>query len=130
MNKREVGEKVNEVLFDALGSDEDEIKPTSTLMGDLGAESIDFLDIVFRLEKEFGIKISRREFFPEYFFNNPQYMNFENGKLTTEGFNKIRDEMPFVDLSRFKDNNEVRVADLYTVDMVIRYICGKLGIQV
>ena len=61
----EVLSKVSATLVEALNIDEDEIKPESTLTGDLGAESIDFLDIVFRLEREFGIKIPREELFPE-----------------------------------------------------------------
>ena len=50
-SREQILEKVREVLVDALGVDEDEVTPEATLMGDLGAESIDFLDIVFRLEK-------------------------------------------------------------------------------
>ena len=55
--KDEIYEKIKTALVDALGVDEDEIVPDATLVGDLGAESIDFLDIVFRLEKAFAIKI-------------------------------------------------------------------------
>ena len=63
-SQEEIFTKVSATLVEALNVDEDEIKPTSTLQGDLGAESIDFLDIVFRLEREFGIKIPRGELFP------------------------------------------------------------------
>ena len=59
MTEEEVFEKVRETLVDALGVDDDEIEAEATLTGDLGAESIDFLDIVFRLEKTFDIKIPR-----------------------------------------------------------------------
>src|SRR5436309_12684997 len=51
----EIYGKVVRVLVEALNVDEDGVTPTATLQGDLGAESIDFLDIVFRLEREFGI---------------------------------------------------------------------------
>ena len=57
----EIYEKVREILVDALGADESECTMDATLMGDLGAESIDFLDIVFRLEKTFNVKIPRGE---------------------------------------------------------------------
>ncbi|MEQ8835842.1 MAG: phosphopantetheine-binding protein, partial [Lacipirellulaceae bacterium] len=60
-SQEEVFEKVQEALVDALGVDDDEVTPTATLRGDLDAESIDFLDIVFRLEKSFDIKIERGE---------------------------------------------------------------------
>ncbi|MEM9702112.1 MAG: acyl carrier protein, partial [Planctomycetota bacterium] len=65
MTRDEIFAKVSDRLQDALGLEEDEITPEATLVGDLGAESIDFLDIVFRLEKAFGIKIPRGELFPE-----------------------------------------------------------------
>ena len=63
--KEEVFEKVRTALVDALDVDEEEVLPKATMVGDLGAESIDFLDIVFRLEKAFGIEIPRSELFPE-----------------------------------------------------------------
>jgi acyl carrier protein len=53
--QEEVFEKVRTCLVDALGVDEEEVTPGATMVGDLGAESIDFLDIVFRLEKTFNI---------------------------------------------------------------------------
>ena len=80
MTRDEIYKKVQGVLVDALGVDEDEVTPTATLRGDLGAESIDFLDIVFRLEKAFGIKIPRGEMFPEDLFTNAAYV--QNGRIT------------------------------------------------
>ena len=70
LSKEQVFEKVRTALVDALGVDEDEVKPQATLVGDLGAELIDFLDIVFRLEKSFDIKIPRGELFPEDILTN------------------------------------------------------------
>ena len=60
----EIFGKVQATLVDALGVDEDEVTRAATLVGDLGAESIDCLDIVFRLERNFGIKIPRGEVVP------------------------------------------------------------------
>ena len=59
MTQEEIYTKVSGTLIEALNVDEDQVTPNATLQGDLGAESIDFLDIVFRLEREFGIKIPR-----------------------------------------------------------------------
>ena len=83
MTEAEVFKKVQETLMDALGVDDDQVKPDATLTGDLGAESIDFLDIVFRLEKAFDIKIPRGELFPDNILNNPQFV--QDGKLTKDG---------------------------------------------
>src|SRR5207244_8996412 len=98
--------KVSATLVEALNVDEEEIKPTSTLQGDLGAESIDFLDIVFRLEREFGIKIPRGELFPESIFQgDPEFV--QNGKVTPKGLDELRTKMPFADLGDFEKNPEV-----------------------
>jgi acyl carrier protein len=125
-NQEEIYSKVSSTLMEALNVDEEEIKPTSTLQGDLGAESIDFLDIVFRLEREFGIKIPRGELFPESIFQgDPEFV--QNGKVTEKGLAELRARMPYADLSKFERNPEVRaISDLFTVDMITRYIQGKL----
>ena len=81
--KDEVFEKVKEALVDALGVDDDEVTPEATMVGDLGAESIDFLDIVFRLEKAFGIEIPRSELFPEDILTNAEYVS--DGRVTPAG---------------------------------------------
>ena len=86
--KEEVFSKVRTALVDALGVDEEEVTPAAKLVGDLGAESIDFLDIVFRLEKGFDIKIPRGELFPEDILTNAQYV--QNGKLTSEGLAQLK----------------------------------------
>ena len=77
--KDEVFEKVKEALVDALGVDDDEVTPEATMVGDLGAESIDFLDIVFRLEKAFEIEIPRSELFPEDILTNAEYVRDGQG---------------------------------------------------
>ena len=104
-SQEEIYTKVSATLVEALNVDEDEIKPTSTLQGDLGAESIDFLDIVFRLEREFGIKIPRGELFPESIFQgDPEFV--QNGKVTDKGLDELRTRMPFADLSKFEKDPE------------------------
>jgi acyl carrier protein len=122
----EIYSKVSATLVEALNVDEDDIKPTSTLQGDLGAESIDFLDIVFRLEREFGIKIPRGELFPESIFQgDPELV--QDGRVTPKGLEELRSKMPFADLTKFEENPEVgNLSNLFTVDLITRYIQGKL----
>jgi acyl carrier protein len=124
--EEEIYTKVSATLVEALNVDEDDIKPTSTLQGDLGAESIDFLDIVFRLEREFGIKIPRGELFPESIFQgDPELV--QNGRVTEKGLQELRTKMPFADLTKFEANPELsNLSDLFTVDLITRYIQGKL----
>ena len=123
----EVFEQVREVLIDALGVDEEEVVAGASLMGDLGAESIDFLDIVFRLEKQFEIKIPREELFPiETMMNNPEFVN--NGRLTEKGLAELKAKMPHTDLSQFQKNPDInRLGDLFTVDSIVNYVAGKLN---
>jgi acyl carrier protein len=122
----EIYDKVSATLVEALNVDEEDVKPTATLQGDLGAESIDFLDIVFRLEREFGIKIPRGELFPESIFQgDPEFV--QNGKVTDKGLAELRTRMPFADLSQFEKDPELsHISDLFTVDLIARYIQGKL----
>ncbi len=122
----EIYEKVQATLVDALGVDEDDVTREATLQGDLGAESIDFLDIVFRLERNFGIKIPRGELFPENVVSDPEMI--DDGKFTAKGLEELKLRMPYADLSGFAANPEVdRIGDLYTVDMLVHYVQGKLG---
>ena len=126
-SQEEIYQKVSATLVDALNVEEDEINPAATLQGDLGAESIDFLDIVFRLEREFGIKIPRNELFPESIFQgDPDFV--QNGKVTQKGLDELRTKMPFADISKFEKNPELTaISDLFTVEMITRYIQGKLA---
>jgi acyl carrier protein len=129
-SQEEIYQKVSATLVEALNVEEEEIKPTATLQGDLGAESIDFLDIVFRLEREFGIKIPRNELFPESIFQgDPEFV--QNGKVTQKGLDELRQKMPFADLAKFEQNPDLTaISDLFTVDMIAKYIEVKLAVKV
>jgi len=119
--------KVTKVLVEALNVDEGEVTPEATLQGDLGAESIDFLDIVFRLEREFAIKIPRGELFPESVFQgNPEFVS--EGRVTDRGMGELRLRMPYADLDDFDHDRQLTsVGDLFTVDLVTRYVAWKLS---
>jgi len=127
MSRDEIFKEVQEVLVDALGVDDDEVTTEATLTGDLGAESIDFLDIVFRLEKTFGIKIPRDELFPaESLMNNPEFVN--NGKFTDKGLSELRDKIPHTDLSTFENDPDInKLGDLFTVGAIVNYVETKLN---
>jgi acyl carrier protein len=125
-SKEEVLEKVTAALVDALGVDDDEVTPDATMVGDLGAESIDFLDIVFRLEKAFGIEIPRSELFPEDILTNAEYV--KEGKVTDAGVEELKKRMPFADLSKFETNPMVQdFGNLLTVSDLCRYVETKVA---
>ena len=124
----EIFEKVQDVLVDALGVDDEDVTPTATLRGDLGAESIDFLDIVFRLEKAFNIKIPRGELFPEdldTLRNDPNLVS--GGKITPTGMAELKKRMPYADFTEFEKDPAVdKAGQLITVDTITNYIEAKL----
>jgi len=127
-SREEIFDKVRSALVDALGVDEDEVTPAATMVGDLGAESIDFLDIVFRLEKAFNIKISRGELFPEDVLSSSEFV--QDGKVTPAGIAALVARMPFAkdSLSRFESNPSVQnFANTLTVEDMVRYVQSKLA---
>jgi acyl carrier protein len=123
---QEVLDKVRGVLVDALGVDDDEVTPQATLSGDLGAESIDYLDITFRLEKAFGIKIDQSEMIPESVLSDPQYV--QDGKVTDAGMAELRKKLPHANLDAFDQDRQVEhFIDVFTVDTLVKFVQSKLG---
>jgi acyl carrier protein len=124
---QEIYAKVSTALVEALNVDEADITPSASLQRDLGAESIDFLDVVFRLERVFGVRISRDELFPESIFaGDPDCV--QDGRVTAKGLELLRQTMPLADLGKFEqDPDASRLGDLFTVDLLTRYIQDKLG---
>jgi acyl carrier protein len=118
----EIYQKVKEVLVDALGVDDDEVKPEASLRADLGAESIDFLDISFRLEKAFNIKIPRGELFPESL--DASYV--QDGKLTDAGLAETRRRLPHADFSELeKTRDPALIFNMFAVRDIVDYLERK-----
>lgn len=125
-SRDEVFVKIREVLTDALGVDDDEVSLDATLQGDLGAESIDFLDIVFRLEKEFSIKIPKGELFPDDIMSNPDFV--DNDRITPAGLAKLKEAMPHADLTPLEAEPFVsKMPDLFTVETIVNYVENKVA---
>jgi acyl carrier protein len=127
-DREEIFSKVQEILCDALGVDADEVVPEATLTDDLGAESIDFLDIVFRLEKSFDIKIPRGELFPDNVLSDDRFV--QDGKITADGLKELRARMPYADVDKLEANPDIKeMSQLFTVDMICRFIEGKVSVE-
>jgi acyl carrier protein len=125
LSRDEIFKKVQEVLVDALGVDEEEVTPTAVIRDDLGAESIDFLDIMFRLEKAFGIKIDKGELMPENLANDPNMV--KDGIVTPAGLAQLKAKMPHWDFSDFeKDPKLDNMSKLFTVDAIVNFVQQKL----
>ncbi|MDA8908939.1 MAG: acyl carrier protein [Verrucomicrobiales bacterium] len=117
--------QVAEIIADALGCDEDEVKPDSSLINDLDAESIDFLDIVFRLEREFKVKIPRGKAVEEARGELSEEEFEQGGVVTDAGFEKIKAYMTEVPADRFSSPmKSAEIPKLFTTEtfckMVIR----------
>src|SRR5207237_6093322 len=124
-SQEEIYSKVQGVLVDALGVDEDEVTPAASLRADLGAESIDFLDITFRLEKAFTtdptkpFKIPRGDLFPEEL--DPAFV--QDGKLTDAGLAETRKKLPHADLAELTAKRDpALIPNLFAVQAISAYI--------
>jgi len=125
MTRDEIFGKIQEALVDALGVDDDEVTMSATLVGDLEAESIDFLDIAFKIEQAFDVKIEQGELFPENVGQNPDFV--QDGKVTAQGVAALKEKLPHVDFTEFEKDPEVsRVADVFTVETIVNFVERKL----
>ena len=125
MERSEIFDKIQEILVDALAVDDDEVTNEATLIGDLGAESIDILDISFKLEQEFGFKIAQGELFPEGITQDPDYV--QDGKVTDKGLELLKLRVPhfnFADLEA--DPSVENVSKIFTVDALVTFCEQKL----
>lgn len=122
----QIFEKVQETLANALGVDPEEVRPEASLTADLGAESIDFIDIIFRLEKAFDIKIPSGDLFPGNILNDQRFV--QNGVVTSEGLQELKAKVPYMDVDAFAKHPQIsRLAECFTVQMVLDYIQDRLA---
>jgi len=122
----DIRNQVREALVEALGVDEEEVVADAVLTKDLEAESIDFLDIIFRLEKAFKIKIPREDIFPQAILSNKEYV--ENGKLKTAGLEALKKHYPYLNYAEVeKKMDSFEMQDLFTVSMLEDYLKYRLN---
>ena len=124
--ENEIFEKVRETLSAALGIEKDDIRPESSLVRDLGAESIDFIDIIFRLEKTFDMKIPSGDLFPGNIMNDERFVS--QGRVTLAGLEELKAKVPYLDLQAFSlDPQVMKLGDHFTVQMVMNYLKDRLA---
>jgi len=126
--RAEIFENVRQTLVDALSVEEEEVTEEATLTGDLGAESIDFLDIVFRLEKAFNIKIPQEELIPREILSNADYVN--DRKLNAAGLKALKEAMPHADLGAFEQDPDIdKISEVFKVGTIVNFVEAKLAAQ-
>lgn len=127
MNVESVYPKVRQIIADVLVIDEEEISLPSRLIADLGAESIDFLDLVFQIEKEFGIKIPRGQLEKNARGDLAEDEFEKGGVLTTEGMTALKNYLNEVPVEYFKANMKVNeIPMLFTVETFCKLIVAAL----
>lgn len=127
VTRHQVTEAVRDALVDALGVEEDEVTPGATLMGDLEAESIDLLDILFRLERSLGIKITAAELaehvqggISEEEFGTPE------GVVSDVGLAQLATVMPQIDVEALRGKLPAEeVMQLFTVDNLVDLVMAR-----
>lgn len=130
MNLERVYPKVREIVADVLVIDEEDVSLTSRLIGDLGAESIDFLDLVFQLEKEFGIKIPRGQLEKNARGELTEAEFEKGGVLTEKGLVALKKYLNEVPESQFKAQMKVNeIPMLFTVETFCKLIVSAIEAQ-
>jgi len=126
MTRDAIFAKIRTLLVDALAVDDDDVTMESVLTRDLGAESIDFLDIVFKLEQAFAIKIPQGELFPDNVAQDPDFV--KDAKVTPKGIAALKIKMPHVNFAGWEKDPQIgAVAELFTVETLVKYVEGKLA---
>jgi acyl carrier protein len=127
MTKSEIDGAVKEALVGALGVGEDEVTPEATLLGDLGAESIDLLDILFRLERKVGVKIQAADLAAHVQGGIPDAeFGDAGGKITPKGMAQLKKVMPQIDADALAGKLEAeKVMSLFTVANLADMVAGR-----
>lgn len=130
MNVTDVYPKVREIIAEVLVIDEDTITPSSRLITDLGAESIDFLDLVFQLEKEFKIKIPRGQLEKNARGDLSEDEFEKGGVLTEQGIQALKNYFSEVPADQFKTNMKVNeIPLLFTVETFCKLVVAAVSQQ-
>jgi len=130
MNVDTVYPKVREIIADVLVIDEDEVALDSRLITDLGAESIDFLDLVFQLEKEFKIKIPRGQLEKNARGDLAEDEFETGGSLTPQGLQALKNYLSEIPADHFKANLKVNeIPLLFTVETFCKLVVAAVGQQ-
>ena len=123
MDTSSIYPRVKVIVADVLAIDESEVEPNGSLINDYGGESIDFLDLVYRLEREFKVKIPRGQIEKEARGAMEDEAFAENGKLTEQGMTQLKEYLSEVPAERFKDGMSVAaIPTLFTVETFCRLV--------
>lgn len=122
--------KVRQIIADVLVVDESEVELKKRLVVDLGAESIDFLDLIFQLEQEFKVKIPRGQLEQEARQLVPEGEFEVNGTITKQGIEALKQYMPEVPAEYFHSDMKVNdIPTLFTVETCCKFVLNARSKQ-
>ncbi len=126
MEEQEIISKVSGCVATALGLEENEVELDHVLSRDLEAESIDYLDITFQLEKTFGITIDKDDLFPQKIFQDDKLV--QGGVVTERGLDVLQEKLPYADIEGFREDPVItKVPNLFTVRLLVNFVKSKLA---
>lgn len=126
VTETEIFGKVQRDVADALGVDQQQVTSDARLTQDLGAESIDYLDIAFRLERTFGIKFEPSEMAPGNLASDGRFV--QDGSITNAGMHELRERFPHANFDLLQRTRDVGdFTTIFTVDTLVRFVTTKLG---
>ena len=127
-SEAEILEQLKPLLVEVLGVTPDRIRLESVLVSDLGAESIDLLDLSFRIEERFKVSIEANEIEREAGKRLPGGVYEKNGRLTEEALAEIRRAVPELDQARLVSGlRKIDLPALLTVSFFVHLIARKLA---
>ncbi|GAA4725739.1 acyl carrier protein [Brevibacillus fulvus] len=131
MTQEQVYELIKGALVEAIGVDEEEIGPEKTLLGDLGAESLDLLDVLFRISRKTGVKVTMDDITAMIQGEVPDE-DFEtaDGLLSDKGLEQLKRSLPQIDVESLRGKFEAdRVLTLFTVDNLTNLVVQSISVK-
>ena len=126
MTDKEIYESVRAIIVDALAVEEEEVTAGARLTDDLGAESIDYLDIFFQIEKKLGVRIEVNERVVNTLMNDERFVR--ESMITDEGMEELRRQLPNADLGPLEETRDVRrFTSIFTVEGVVNMVKSRLA---
>lgn len=130
MEREAIFDRVRTIIANVVELDEDEINLGSSLIDDLGMESVDFIDISVKIEEEFNIEIGEGELWDfGKIFADERMM--KQGKITSRGVKYLRERFPGDDFQEVKPGTSLAdIISLIKVKFIVDYLCHKTSLAV
>lgn len=126
-DRTEIEEKIAAAIRKALTRDVGEITSDTSLVADLGVDSLDLVEIVYDVEEAFDIQLEPDELFPQRLLRDPNYV--QDGAITDAGVAKLAEQFSFTPLPEIAPGTPVGdvAARLLTMRVFADYVAHVLA---